>query len=660
MSTFHNLTFRDPALQPIWDKVRTGERLSKEDGLALYDSPDLIGIGRMANSVARDKSGDSVYFVLNRKLEPTNICVLSCKFCDFAVKPGSEQGYEMTIAEMLSKLRPDLHEVHITGGLHPKWPWEFYLEMVRQIKTNFPNVDVKAFTAVEIDFFSKKFKKSHEQVLRELWDAGLRTMPGGGAEVFSERVRKRLFHQKIGAKAWFDVHRTAHRMGIQSNVTMLYGHIETLEERIEHMLRVRECQDETHGFLSFIPLAFQPGNTGIKVRNDFTSAIDDLKTIAISRLMLDNVPHIKAYWVMLTAEVATIALNFGADDMDGTVGEERIAHDAGAISPMELAKGKLISIIHEAGKLPVERDVWYKPIAIHPKKEWSVVSKMPYLNSVPFYNSFPEYSNAIKLAPLAPRVFGTLAGQAGTPDQQQAGRLLHAVHAGPMSLRDYMNLSDDFEKLDYGVAVKGKANSVLLFSKYDWRELAGKRIAITSETSTSVELLRVLLERRFGITECTFHRSHATDQSLEGFDAVLLIGDKALEAAYGGGLPSFDKAFDLAEEWCAWKEMPFVFAVWAIRKDTPEAARNEIVQSLERSLDNYSTPTPFQGGGRGWLGREHGARLGMSEAEVADYLSQFRYRFTLEEHAAMAEFEMEWESLNSMEDAEMSFPLSRV
>ncbi len=636
----HNFTFRDKSLYPLWDKIRVGERLSKEDGLGLFASDDLIGVGRMANAVARAKSGDSVYFVLNRKLEPTNICVLSCKFCDFAVKPDSPEAYEMTIAEMLSKLRPDLHEVHITGGLHPKWPWEFYIDMVRQIKTQFPNVDVKAFTAVEIDFFSKKFKKSHEQVLRELQEAGLRTMPGGGAEVFSERVRKHLFHQKIGAKTWFDVHRTAHRLGIQSNVTMLYGHIETIEERVEHMLRVRECQDETNGFLSFIPLAFQPGDTGIKTRNDFTSAVDDLKTIAVSRLMLDNVPHIKAYWVMLTAEVATIALSFGADDMDGTVGEERIAHDAGAISPMELAKGKLISIIHDAGKLPVERDVWYNPIAVYPKPEWSVVSKMPYLNSVPFYNSFPEYSTIVKLAPLAPRVFGKLSEQG-------------SVAAGPMSLRDYMSMSDEFERLDYGVAVKGKANSVLLFSKYDWPELSGKKISITAETSTSVELLRVLLENRFGINNFVFHRTHPTDGSHDysNFDAILLIGDEALRRAYGGGIPGFGKVFDLAEEWYAWKEMPFVFAVWAIRKGTTENARKEILQSLEHSLAEPANRF-------GKIGREHGARLGMSEAEVSDYLSQFRYRFTLEEYAAMAEFEMEYANLNSTDRVEQAFSLS--
>ena len=605
-----------------------GLRLSKEDGLTLYASDDLIGIGRMANEVARAKSGDSVYFVLNRKLEPTNICVLACKFCDFAVKKDSLEAYEMTMDEMLSKLRPDLHEVHITGGLHPSWPWEFYIDMVRTIKQQFPQVDVKAFTAVEIDFFSKKFKKSHEQVLRELQEAGLRTMPGGGAEVFSERVRKLLFHQKIGAKTWFEVHRTAHRLGIQSNVTMLYGHVETLEERIDHMLRVRECQDETNGFLAFIPLAFQPGNTGIKTRNDFTSAIDDLKTIAISRLMLDNVPHIKAYWVMLTAEVATIALNFGADDMDGTVGEERIAHDAGAISPMELAKGKLISIIHEAGKIPVERDVWYNPIAVYPQAGTSVVSKMPYLNSVPFYSSFYPERNEIKLAPLSPSTLGRFARE-GT------------VVAGPMSLRDFMRSTDEFERLDCGVAVKGKVNSVLLFSKYNWSELSGKRIGITSETSTSVELLRVLLENKYSITDYNFERLHPSHfhSKYGAYDAVLLIGDEALQCAYSEGLPGFEKKYDLAEEWYAWKEMPFVFAVWAMRKDLPDDVKSAIVRSLEQSL-------AASNGYYAELGKERGMELGMNDQEVEEYLNAFRYRFGIDEHAAMAEFEMEWSSIS--------------
>ncbi len=649
MTSSRTFTFRDKTLEPIWEKVRTGTRLTKEDGLALYASDDLIGVGRMANEVARSKSGDSVYFVLNRKLEPTNICVLSCKFCDFAVKADSLEAYEMTLAEMLSKLRPDLHEVHITGGLHPSWPWSYYIDMVREIKSQFPNVDVKAFTAVEIDFFAKKFKKTHTQVLQELHAVGLRTMPGGGAEVFSERVRKELFKQKIGAKTWFQIHRTAHGLGINSNVTMLYGHIETIEERIEHMLRVRECQDETNGFLSFIPLAFQPGNTGIKTRNDFTSAIDDLKTIAVSRLMLDNVPHIKAYWVMLTAEVATIALNFGADDMDGTVGEERIAHDAGAISPMELAKGKLISIIHEAGKLPVERDVWYNPIALYPAKGTTVVSKMPYLNSVPFYYEFTPHRNDVKVAPLMPSALGKFARE-GT------------VSAGPLSLRDFMSVSEEFERLDYGIAVKGKAHSVLLFSKHDWKDLSGKRIGITAQTSTSVELLRILLERRHGVLDYQFERLHPTfaQNDLTKYDAILLIGDDALNYSPsfsrrgpGGGpgmLEGFDRMFDLAEEWCTWKELPFVFAVWAIRKDVPHEAKSEILRSLENSLA-HST------GHYAEIGREHGKRLGMDDAAVESYLQTFRYRFGIDEHAAMAEFEMEYESLsNDSRSTNSGFP----
>ncbi|MFA6440477.1 MAG: aminofutalosine synthase MqnE, partial [Bacteriovoracaceae bacterium] len=422
--------FRDKNLIPIWDKIQNGKRISLEDGLTMFASQDLISIGKMANSVQQMKSGDAVYYVVNQKIEPTNICVLSCKFCDFAVKQGAPEAYEMTIEEILSKLNSDVHEVHITGGLHPDWPWEYYLGMVRDIKQHFPQVDVKAFTAVEIDFFHKKFKMSIEEVLRQLYSVGLRTMPGGGAEVFSERVRKLLFNQKIGAKTWFDVHQTAHRLGIPSNATLLYGHIETYEERVMHMVKLREAQDETHGFLSFIPLAFQPGDTGIKPKNDFTSAIEDLKTIAISRLMLDNFPHIKAYWVMLTEEVASVALNFGADDMDGTVGGEKIAHDAGAISPMTMAKDKLIKIINDAGKIPVERDVYYNALNVNTEK---VVGKIPYLNSVPFYEHFEQ--RQFKLLPIAPRRMGQLS-------------IKGQIDAGLFSLMDYFSQQNELQLMN--------------------------------------------------------------------------------------------------------------------------------------------------------------------------------------------------------------------
>ncbi len=619
MLSSKELTFRDSSLIPIWNKVRSGERLTLKDGLDLYATPDLIGLGRMANEVCRAKSGDSVYFVINQKFEPTNICVLSCKFCDFAVKQGSAEAYEQSIDEMLGILNPDIREVHITMGLHPDWPWEHYLDMVRRIKESFPLIDVKAFTAVEIDFFAKKFKKTHEEVLRELKAVGLRTMPGGGAEVFSERVRKLIFNQKIGAKTWFEVHRTAHRLGIQSNVTMLYGHVETYEERIQHMIKTRDVQDETDGFLTFIPLAFQPGDTGIKTRNNFTSAIDDLKTIAISRLMLDNIPHIKAYWVMLTAEVAAVALNFGADDMDGIVGHERIAHDAGATSPMQLAKEKIISIIHEAGKVPIERDVWYNPLHIYPVEGSTIVSKMPYLNSVPFYANYETEIAEVKLSPLVPRVFGEFAREG-------------KVDAGPMSLLDYVANQDDFEMLDYGVAVKGKAYSVLLYSHQEWGNLSGKTIGITAESSTSIELLRVLLEKKYGVKDVRFERLHLTSNQNDynKFDAVLLIGDEALRR-WKVGLSSFLNVYDLAGEWYEWKKQPFVFAVWTVRNGIPDSHKQSIIHALEHSISKSK-------GHYDELGREHAKRLGLTKEDLLMYLNAFTYRLSESEKSAMQEF----------------------
>ncbi len=620
MLSSKELTFRDSGLMPIWNKVRNGIRLTKEDGLVLYATHDLIGLGRMANEVAREKSGDSVYFVLNQKFEPTNICVLSCKFCDFAVKKGSPEAYEQSIEEMLSILNPDIREVHITMGLHPDWEWQHYVDMVRRIKEAYPLIDVKAFTAVEIDFFAKKFKKTHEEVLSELKAVGLRTMPGGGAEVFSERVRKLIFNQKIGAKTWFEVHRKAHKLGIQSNVTMLYGHIETYEERIEHMIKLRDVQDETGGFMTFIPLAFQPGDTGIKTKNNFTSAIDDLKTIAISRLMLDNIAHIKAYWVMLTAEVAAVALNFGADDMDGIVGHERIAHDAGATSPMQLAKEKIISIIHEAGKVPVERDVWYNPLHIYPAEDSVLVSKMPYLNSVPFYMSYSTYTSYMKLIPLVPRVFGQFA---------EEGK----VDAGPLSLMDYSANQDEFEMLNYGVAVSGKAYSVLLYSHHQWKNLSGKTIGLTGESSTSIELLRVLLENKYNVKNVKFERLHLTSgqNDYTKYDAVLLIGDEALRRHKLGGLASFLNVYDLAQEWYQWKNLPFVFAVWAVRNSIPVLHKEAIVMALTNSL-------AMSKGHYEELGHEHAKRLGMTKEDLLQYLNAFTYSFGAKEKEAIEEF----------------------
>jgi aminodeoxyfutalosine synthase len=606
------MQLHDKSLFSIWDKVQRGERLTLEDGVTMFRSRDLISLGKMAHAVQRERSGDAVYFVLNQKIEPTNICVLSCKFCDFATKAGRPDAYEMTIHEILHKLTPEVHEVHITGGLHPDWEWEYYLDMLRQIKRSFPESDIKAFTAVEVDFFHKKFRMSIEEVLVQLKEAGLRTMPGGGAEVFSERVRRLLFNQKIGAKTWFEVHRTAHRLGIPTNSTILYGHIETIEERVQHMIKLREAQDETGGFLTFIPLAFQPGDTGIKPTGRFTSAIDDLKMIAISRLMLDNFPHIKAYWVMLTEEVASVALNFGADDMDGTVGGEKIAHDAGAITPMTLAKDQIVKIIRDARKIPVERDVYYNPLRLHAGR---VVAKIPYLNSVPFYHHFEQ--RRFRILPATPRHMGVLSEQG-------------AIDAGLFSLVDYLKQQDRLEMVNYGITTRDQVKSVMVFSNYGWLDLDGKTVGVTDETATSVHLLKVLLKNKYGV-QATLKRMHAGVNNLAEFDAVLLIGDEALRLNKSG-LHGFELAYDLATEWYEWQKLPFVFAVWAMKKSLPEEEKKELTTLIDHSLSEGEADLET-------MSAAAARRLGITPEFAVEYLHGFNYRIGDREREAISLFE---------------------
>lgn len=369
--TADGIVFRDRALVPVWEKVLAGERLDRRDGLALLETLDLPALGRMADHAARRRNGDRVQFVVNRQINPTNLCVLSCAFCDFAAKPGDDHAYEQSLDDVLAQVSDDLSEVHIVGGLHPRWKFDRYLEIVREIRQRFPAVQIKAWTAVEIDWFARLEKTTIEDILERLKDAGLDSLPGGGAEVFSDRVRKETFKTKIGRRRWFEVHRAAHRMGIPSNATLLYGHIETLGERVDHLLQLREAQDESRAisrngngaeFASFIPLALQPGNTGLAERQ--ASVLEDLRTVACARLLLDNFPHIKAYWVMLGEDSAAMALNFGASDLDGTIGEEKIAHFAQASSPVGLARDRLIRMIRGAGKTPVERDALYNPLRV--------------------------------------------------------------------------------------------------------------------------------------------------------------------------------------------------------------------------------------------------------------------------------------------------------
>ncbi len=343
------------ALKTVGDKIAHGGRVTRDETIALFGA-DLLELGRLAAIIKQRRWGRRAFFVVNRQINPSNICVLACRFCDFATKRHRPNAYELSFDEISERSR-GVREVHIVGGLHPEWPFEHYTMMLRRIKAGNPQVQIKAFTAVEIDFFARRAKRSVEDVLQTLKEAGLDALPGGGAEVFSERVRKALFPFKIGAPRWLEIHRAAHRLGIPTNSTLLYGHMETIEERVDHLLKLRELQDDTGGLMSFIPLAYQPGRTKVVARQ--CSAIDDLRTIAIARLVLDNIPHIKAYWVTLGEATASVALSFGADDVDGTIGEERIMHAADAEVPAQLTRTRLQEMIREAGCIPVERDALY-------------------------------------------------------------------------------------------------------------------------------------------------------------------------------------------------------------------------------------------------------------------------------------------------------------
>lgn len=357
----------DTALEPIREKVLSGTRLSREDGLALYRTHDLLGLGSLANHVREERHGDAAYFVWNTHINHTNVCVATCDFCAFAAKSGEERAYTMALDDVfkdVQKLPEQVQEVHIVGGLHPDLPWSYFIDMMKGIKEARPNIHIKGFTAVEIFFFHKLYRMSVEQVLQELKDAGLDSMPGGGAEIFASGTRNKIIKGKADGEQWLDVMRQAHRMGIPSNATMLYGHVESLEDRVDHLVRLRELQDETGGFVTFIPLAFQPWEAPAMELPE-TTGFEDLKAIAVSRLMLDNLPHIKSYWIMITPRLAQVGLSFGADDIDGTVTEEKIAHDAGASTPQVMTVHELVRLIREAGRRPVERDTVFNVV-----KEW--------------------------------------------------------------------------------------------------------------------------------------------------------------------------------------------------------------------------------------------------------------------------------------------------
>ncbi len=365
MASLHPFTTDDPQLKPIHQKVMAGERLGEREALTLYRTSDILAVGWMANAVRERMHGDKAYFNVNRHINPTNVCVAACRLCAFGRKKDAPGAYTMALEEAFqtaaSGYDEAVTEFHIVGGLHPDLPFQYFLDLIAGLKQRFPQVHLKAFTMVEVAYLAKRAKLSIKETLQQMKAAGVDSLPGGGAEIFADRIRHIICDHKIDGDQWLDTAKLAHQMGLKSNATMLYGHVENDADRVDHLLKLRALQDETCGFQTFIPLAFHPDHTALRHLPKTTGMLD-IKQIAVSRLVLDNFPHIKSYWQMMTAKIAQISLRFGADDIDGTVVEEKIYHDAGATTPQGMRRQELVRLIREAGREAVERDTLYRPV----------------------------------------------------------------------------------------------------------------------------------------------------------------------------------------------------------------------------------------------------------------------------------------------------------
>ena len=365
MSNRHAFQTDDVRLYPIAEKVLADSRLDALDALALYRTADILALGWLANYVREKLHGNKTYFNVNRHINPTNVCVAACRLCAFGRKKDSPGAYTMALEEAFqtaaSGYSEAVTEFHIVGGLHPDLPFQYFLDLIAGLKERFPQVHLKAFTMVEVAYLARRAKLTIAETLQQLKAAGVDSLPGGGAEIFADRVRHIICDHKIDGEQWLETARLAHQIGLKSNATMLYGHVENDEDRVDHLLKLRDLQAETGGFQTFIPLAFHPDNTPLQHLSKTTGMLD-IKQIAVSRLVLDNFPHIKAYWQMMSPKIAQIALRFGADDIDGTVIEEKIYHDAGATTPQGMRRQDLVRLIREAGREPIERDTLYRPV----------------------------------------------------------------------------------------------------------------------------------------------------------------------------------------------------------------------------------------------------------------------------------------------------------
>lgn len=353
-------------MDTIRRKVEAGERLSPEEGLFLYRHGDILELGALASFVCERKSGNRTYFIVNRHINYTNVCVNACRFCAFSRKEGAQGAYAMTLPEVMEAATAGTEpfsELHVVGGLHPELPFSYYVDMLSELKAALPDVHLQAFTAVEVAHIAEIAGLTARETLEALIEAGLGSLPGGGAEVFSPRVRELVCESKLPGSEWLDIMRTAHALGLRSNATMLYGHVETAEEKVDHLVRLRELQDETGGFMAYIPLAYHSANTELGGRPS-TTGIEDLREVAVGRLILDNFDHVKSFWIMQGIKLAQVSLAFGADDLDGTVVQEKITHAAGATTPQALTREELCGLIREAGRVPVERNTVYNVLSV--------------------------------------------------------------------------------------------------------------------------------------------------------------------------------------------------------------------------------------------------------------------------------------------------------
>lgn len=520
------MTMQKTLLDTISHKVKHGQRLTDDDALQLFYHGDLVDLGALADQVNQQKNTDVVFFNVNRHINPTNICALSCKFCAYSRKIGEDGAYAYSIEEMVTKaseaVAQGATEVHMVGGLHPRWRFDHYKDMIRAVKTAHPNLHIKAFTAVELDWLARKARKTVREILEELKEAGLGSLPGGGAEIFAPEIRDQICETKVSAEQWLDTHRTAHRMGLHSNCTMLYGHIESYEHRVDHMRRLRELQDETRGFNAFIPLSFQPFQNEMGI-DQYTFGYDDLKTLAIARLYLDNFKHVKAYWIMLGQDIAQLALSYGANDLDGTVIEEKISRMAGGRAGMAMSRRFIEDLILKSKHRPVERDTLYHAVG-EPKEREDKSQKAP-ATTQELEDSYHRVRQALTVDKVAPSAddLQRLAWQAPLHAVARLARLHPEKSTGQGSFAPTVRLkvSTDSRVLSTMEAMEKTVDTCL--SQY--KILPQVTVLDLAQDLASIVEARPEVASRLIELVTTIHRTYpAMDIQLAGFKTLWSLG----------------------------------------------------------------------------------------------------------------------------------------